>query len=289
MALREPTRRVGGGLDVASQQLEGAVANVNRARADEQWVDASQQLEKWVALCRKHSQQYVATHTADSAHSSAAAAGAAPGNMLSAMFAAKRFGRLAGGGSGGDIGGDGEHSMGITQLRERTPLVQRLIEREGAAAEQLAFVAFVLKFNKKGKVQHRLLAVTDQAVYNLLVKADKCQRRIPLGHISMVTASEPTNQFVLHVPSEYDYHYSAPSRGYAPIEDMAGAGAPLDGIIRALKRAYASLEGRPQTQLPVRNMSNSAPLSALVKKKQKSVHGDDAYGAMNQDDDDDDD
>ena len=70
---------------------------------------------------------------------------------------------------------------------------------------------------------------------------------------------------------------------------MAGAGAPLDGIIRALKRAYASLEGRPQTQLPVRNMSNSAPLSALVKKKHQSVHGDDAYGAMNQDDDDDDD
>ena len=131
----------------------------------------------------------------------------------------------------------------------------------------------VQKHNEHGKVQPRLLVVSDQAVYNLSSDGKKCKRRIPLTHVSLVTASESAGQFILHVPSEYDYHFAAPSRGYAPSAelgtDTAVAGAPLAAIIAALQRVYAAHAPSGQ-HLPVRTVEG--PLAALVKKK-KSVHG----------------
>ena len=298
MATREPTMRRGGGHDIASQHLEHAIANVTRARQEQRWVDSSQELERWAALCRKQSQAYATMPTEiTTAASSSTSSGS--GGMLTAMFAAKRFGRGA-----SVIGSEDseQQQMGALQLKERVPAVHRLIEKEGSPAEQLNFLAVVLKHNKKGRVQHRLLAVTDQAVYNVAVKGDKCLRRIPLGKISLITASESAAQFVMHVPSEYDYHFSVPSRGYHPLDGVAASGAPLDGIVRALQNSYAAhasqLDGQAfQTHLPVRNMNDAGPLGALVKKKHKSVYGDgdapafttqgSSFGGADDDDDDD--
>ena len=72
-------------------------------------------------------------------------------------------------------------------------------------------------------VEHGLLVVTDAAVYN--ISGTKVKRRIPLAALSLVTASEHTGQFILHVPSEYDYLYSAPTRGYSILDGSTTSSA----------------------------------------------------------------
>ena len=61
------------------------------------------------------------------------------------------------------------------------------------------------KHNAVGKVQSRLMVLSDHAVYNVDSDGKKVKRRIPFPAIGLVTASEPLGQFILHVPSEYDY------------------------------------------------------------------------------------
>ncbi len=48
--------------------------------------------------------------------------------------------------------------------------------------------------------------VTERAVYNL--KKTSVKRKIPIELIKGITVSKLGTEFVLHVPSEYDYRYS---------------------------------------------------------------------------------
>ncbi len=55
-----------------------------------------------------------------------------------------------------------------------------------------------------------MILLTNKAVYNLLPSAyGKCKRRIALDSIASVTASSISNEFVLHVPEEYDYRFKS--------------------------------------------------------------------------------
>lgn len=79
--------------------------------------------------------------------------------------------------------------------------------------EKVTFSDMVVKINRKGKEQTRCVLVTDKALYNL--KANnfgKCQRRIALEKIVSVTLSTVSEEFVLHVPEEYDYHFKSAQR-----------------------------------------------------------------------------
>jgi len=49
--------------------------------------------------------------------------------------------------------------------------------------------------------------ITDKAFYNM--KKTSIKRRIVLSCIVGVTTSVESTEFVLHVPSEYDYRYSS--------------------------------------------------------------------------------
>lgn len=70
----------------------------------------------------------------------------------------------------------------------------------------MVFSDFVIKINRKEKEQTRVILLTDKAVYNLLPSSyGKCKRRIKLENIAAVTASSISDEFVLHVPDEYDY------------------------------------------------------------------------------------
>lgn len=72
--------------------------------------------------------------------------------------------------------------------------------------EQVVFSDFVIKINRKDKEQTRVILLTNKAVYNLLPSAyGKCKRRIALETIASITASSISDEFVLHVPEEYDY------------------------------------------------------------------------------------
>jgi len=166
----------------------------------------------------------------------------------------------------------GEEDEDTGQLRVLLPKLRKLIEKEGANGEQVLYAVLCNKINEWGKVQGRLLVLTDQAVYNLSANGLKCKRRIPLSYVGLVTASEASGQFVLHVPSEYDYHYAAVSRGLALFDDEElPFSAPLDEILGALQYAYAKAHAG-QAHLPVRKVFNDGKeLSTIVKKKKDSA------------------
>lgn len=79
--------------------------------------------------------------------------------------------------------------------------------------ENVIFSDLVTKINRKDKSQERALMVTDKAMYNLLPSDfSKCKRRIPHDQIHGITKSTVSDEFVIHVPSEYDYRLCAPRK-----------------------------------------------------------------------------
>jgi serum/glucocorticoid-regulated kinase 2 len=65
----------------------------------------------------------------------------------------------------------------------------------------------IFKFNDYKKKQERGLLITNKAVYNL--KGSDVKRRIDVALIKAISFSKIGTEFVLHVPSEYDYRYSS--------------------------------------------------------------------------------
>ena len=113
--------------------------------------------------------------------------------------------------------------------------------------EKVKLSRLLIKVNKRGREQSRVLLVTDKAVYNLMPSKNrfqlrnhnivsiwgdysKCKRRIRLeavkwkvallqnevffflNEIAAVTFSETNSEFALHVPEEYDYRYKSNHR-----------------------------------------------------------------------------
>ena len=83
------------------------------------------------------------------------------------------------------------------------------------APEQVKFSDFVIKINRRGKEQTRVMLITNLAVYascifhfvqcafdrsyNLLPNNySKCKRRIDVQKIAGITASQVSDEFVLH-------------------------------------------------------------------------------------------
>jgi serine/threonine protein kinase len=72
--------------------------------------------------------------------------------------------------------------------------------------ERVVFSAAINKMNNKGKSQERLLLITDKALYNMKPSnRKKFQRRISYEVLESVTMSMISDEFVLHIPTEYDY------------------------------------------------------------------------------------
>ncbi|GBG33972.1 Protein kinase, putative [Hondaea fermentalgiana] len=87
--------------------------------------------------------------------------------------------------------------------------VRKLLDKSAKSTgteEQVFFSDFLVKINPRDKPQERVLLITDRAIYNLLpTDYSKCKRRIPLEAVDFLTVSQASDEFVLHVPSEYDY------------------------------------------------------------------------------------
>lgn len=238
-------------------------AAVLRHRNEGRLADASVELERWVAACRKQTPAFFALGGGGmSAEPSAYGAHATPRMGVLGRLATRKGAAFQ---SAGDVD-DAAADSSAEKLRERVPELRRLFE-----PEVLTFVIQVRKTNAVGKVQSRLLVVTDSAVCNL--DGRRVKRRIPLAALSLVTAAEHTGQLILHVPSDYDYLVATPTRGYSVLEDSVPPGSALSGFIAALQRAYAQHVARTpnlagaQAHLPVRTFNDAGPLAALVKKK----------------------
>lgn len=76
--------------------------------------------------------------------------------------------------------------------------------------EVIIFSGLVTKLNRVDKQQERALVMTDKAIYNFVPnKYTKWKRRILLKDITAVTQTTTSYsiEFVLHVPTQYDYRY----------------------------------------------------------------------------------
>jgi serum/glucocorticoid-regulated kinase 2 len=91
--------------------------------------------------------------------------------------------------------------------------VQKMLNKHGKNTplpEIVKFSDFVVKINKKGKEQTRVMLITNKAIYNLMPNNyGKCKRRIDVAEIGSITASQMSDEFVLHVPAEYDYRFKS--------------------------------------------------------------------------------
>jgi len=95
--------------------------------------------------------------------------------------------------------------MDLLELQNNSD-VQKMLMGRASYDEQVQFSDYILKINSRGKEQERVLLVTDKAMYNLsATDYSKCKRRIPYDLLDSVTMSEISDEFVLHIPDEYDY------------------------------------------------------------------------------------
>jgi len=85
------------------------------------------------------------------------------------------------------------------------PEIKKLFEPD----EKLLLTDAIYKFNHYNWKQERNILITNKFIYNLKKKSLK--RKISLLNVGATTVSESkdSNEFVIHVPSEYDYRYSS--------------------------------------------------------------------------------
>merc|ERR1712137_442871 len=96
--------------------------------------------------------------------------------------------------------------------------------------------------------------LTNKAIYNLLSNDyGTCKRRIPLNKITAITYSAESDEFVLHCPEEYDYHY----------EDITGCSS--EKVIQLISKAHSTIHAETKDEYePL--VVGSVPSSSLKDK-----------------------
>mmetsp|Transcript_32937 Transcript_32937/g.53283 ORF Transcript_32937/g.53283 Transcript_32937/m.53283 type:complete len:531 (+) Transcript_32937:127-1719(+) len=92
------------------------------------------------------------------------------------------------------------------------PKILKVLQTKGhnfPKKEELILSEIVTKINRKNKEQQRVMVITNKAIYNLIRDKYTCKRRIPIQAVGLITESTSSDEFVLHVPSEYDYRYKS--------------------------------------------------------------------------------
>lgn len=82
---------------------------------------------------------------------------------------------------------------------------EKSIIKHLSADEQIKASFNVFKYNEYLNRQERTLMITNKCVYNL--KNHSIKRVIPFPKIEAITVAYFGSEFVIHVPSEYDYRY----------------------------------------------------------------------------------
>lgn len=116
----------------------------------------------------------------------------------------------------------------------------------------------LLKINRKGKEQQRVLMLTNKAIYNIKPnKLGSCQRRIIMGAVASITSALKSQEFTINVPTEYDYRYKASDH------------TQKNEIIQSLCQLYGKLTG---LKLNVHKIAQSTTQQHTVTKVQAKLH-----------------
>lgn len=125
----------------------------------------------------------------------------------------------------------------------------KALAANSALAGQVLLSLNVTKINRRGKSQTRVLLVTTRHVLNLMPdNYAKCNRCIPVARLSCVSTCAAAREFVIHVESDYDYHFKSQYFVQA---------------VAMLSRAYAACSGK---ELRVSDMSVRALATKVTTK-----------------------
>lgn len=90
---------------------------------------------------------------------------------------------------------------------QENPLYEALI---GTNDEPVMYSDKCFKINGYGAKQDRDLILSTKHIFNL--KGPKIRRKIPITDVIAIIKSKADNEFVLHIPNDYDYRFEVESR-----------------------------------------------------------------------------
>lgn len=71
--------------------------------------------------------------------------------------------------------------------------------------EKILISTNISKFNERNKKQERVFLLTNKYIYN--ISKTTVKRKIPTSKVRAITLSNIGNEFIIHVPDEYDYRF----------------------------------------------------------------------------------
>jgi serum/glucocorticoid-regulated kinase 2 len=136
--------------------------------------------------------------------------------------------------------------------------VRSMLQKVGIGQESVVFSEFVVKINRKEKEQTRVMLITDKGIYNLLPNNySKCKRRIDIEKLAAISVSHVSDEFVLHVPDEYDYRFKSAKKD--KIADLVA------GLYKKLRENHKSSQAPKRIHI---QYVNDADLKSLTLTKQ---------------------
>jgi len=95
-------------------------------------------------------------------------------------------------------------------LQGNRQIIKMLNKFQAGNSEKVQFSDFITKINRKDKEQTRVFLLTDTHVYNIMPNNyGKCKRRIDLSRVVGISITQKSDEFVIHVPEEYDYRFKS--------------------------------------------------------------------------------
>ena len=150
----------------------------------------------------------------------------------------------------------------LDALAPSPPSLSTTISTAPTSGEQLILAIKVTKINRKGKRQQRTFVLTNLAIYNYKVGSySAAKRRIDLMHIESIHVNtENVEEFILKVPSEYDYRFESTEKPH---------------ILSAVQRAWGHLNqvhtNNPSNVLPLYNLDGTH-INVLLKNAKSDRH-----------------
>lgn len=119
-----------------------------------------------------------------------------------------------------------------------------------AGNDQIIFSMKMIKINRKGKGQNRVLLVTSRHILNLMPdNYAKCNRCMEIRQLHHLTTSAAGKEFVVHLTDDYDYRFATPF---------------YEQAVKCMREAYAKLTG---SELAVTEVSDVDALAQQVMTK----------------------
>ena len=87
----------------------------------------------------------------------------------------------------------------------------KALASNSASNGRVLFSAKMIKINRKGKGQNRVLLITTRHLLNLMPdNYSKCNRCMAMGSLHHISTSLQGQEFVMHFTDEYDYRFRSP-------------------------------------------------------------------------------